>query len=1348
VGYPPAPAKPGKKTYFLTLYHSPPERPFMKLRLRPFLALLALALPLQAQVELKTGDSIAILGNVLPDRSQHYGWLETMLVQANPQADLTFRNLAFSGDEVHTWHRVDDFGTRDEWLAKVKADVIFAFYGNNESFKGYEGIDEFKKNLDTFLKETKAKNYSGKGSPRIVLFSPIALEKLANPSLPSVDEKNTNLQNYTAAMSEVAAANGVTFVDLFAPTQKLHSTAPLSLNGLYLNERGDKAVAEAAFRGLTGNPAPEVNEKLRQAIINKNWEWHQRYRTVDGYNVYGGRSGLAYTAGVGGFKQNEKNPEKPYISNFQVMQQEMSQRDVLTANRDKRVWAIAKGGDLEIKDDNLPPVETVPTNMPNPKDGKEFNKTPMTGMKFTDEGLVAFPDAKEAMKDIQVHSNMKIQLFADEKMFPELVNPVAMQWDTKGRLWVSAWLNYPGRTPTSPKGDSLLIFEDTDGDGTADKMTEFADDLNCPTGFQIYKDGVIVMQSPSLVYLQDTDGDGKADKRERILMGLCAADSHHETCYLSYDNGGAIYPSDGVFHRTQVETIYGPVRNTNGAIYRFDLNSHKFERFTTDATVNPHGKIWDRWGNAYFTDATGNVNTFAEASSCYLPPEGGASAKLKPFWDRPARPSPGNGIISSRHFPDEFQNNFLNCNVISFQGIWRVKLSADGAGMKGETIEDLVKADPAVYPTFRPACVSVGPDGALYFCDWANAIIGHMQHHLRDPNRDHKHGRIYKITYEGRPLLKPKKIHGESIENLLELLKEWEDGTRQLAKVELAKHEPAKVAAAAKQWAAALNKGDAEYEHHRLEALWTHQWVDVVDVDLLKQVLASPEPRARAAATRVLCYWKDRVPGALDLLKKSVNDEDMRVRMHGVRALSFYQPTPQAKEALEIAYEALKQPMDYYIEHVFGETRKGLQSVLKEKVLPQDPAVLAAFLEKTSDDDLKGLPNVEPVLNAQLLRASTKPDVRTRAATELAKLKNSSRAAVLVAALQSADAAGTPANKAADELGKLLVAEPKAELAAQRDSLLKVAGAAAQAPARRNAIAAAIIADGSPDALWRSSSETTRGDMIEAIALIPPNEAALRGKFQPHLSALLGEGKLSGARLRSVLAALPLTGVDNAAENFGIVAKHLVEGKERSAAARALLKFPRASWSANEARPVTDAVLAYAKTVPAGDRSKVDYVEVIAAAKELAALLPPDQSGPILKHLRAVSVDVFIVHTVHEQLRYDTTRITVQAGKPFEVVFENDDVMPHNFVIVPPGMHMEIGNAAMTMTPDKLDKQGRAYIPASHEKSVIAATKLLEPGQRETLKVKAPNKPGDYEFVCTFPGHALIMWGTLSVTKD
>src|SRR4029078_9093002 len=96
-----------------------------------------------------------------------------------------------------------------------------------------------------------------------------------------------------------------------------------------------------------------------------------------------------------------------------------------------------------------------------------------------------------------------------------------------------------------------------------------------------------------------------------------------------------------------------------------------------------------------------------------------------------------------------------NLNVISFQGVYRVAVSEDGSGLKGETKEDLISSS---HPNFRPICISTGPDGAIYFADWHNPIIGHMQHHLRDPNRDHAHGRIYRMTYEGRPLTQAPKI--------------------------------------------------------------------------------------------------------------------------------------------------------------------------------------------------------------------------------------------------------------------------------------------------------------------------------------------------------------------------------------------------------------------------------------------------------------------------------------------------------------------------------------------------------------------------------------------------------------
>ncbi len=479
---------------------------------------------------LNPGDHIAIIGNAFGDRMQHHGWLETLTVARFPKHDLVFRNLSASGDEVATWHRSENFGTRDEWLTKAKADVIFACFGFNESFGGDTGLAKFKQDLDKFLKDSKTKNYNGKGAPRVVLFSPVAAEKLTDPNRADPKVNNDNLQKYAAAMAEVAKANDVPLVDLFPMSQELYTQAAkkkqaLTFNGIHLTEAGDKTVAPEIFRALFGETAPTGNfAKLRAAINEKNAEWHARYRTVDGYNVYGGRSKLAFAPGVGAFKSDTRDAQPPYISNYKVMQEEMSQRDVKTANRDQRVWAVAKGGDLKVDDSNLPEVTKVESNKPDIK---------------------PFLSGEEAIKYMTVPKGFKVTLVASEETHPELVSPVQMNFDTKGRLWVAAWPSYPELRPTDKVFDKLLVF-DLGPDGKPTKVTTFLDGLNCPTGFQFYKDGVLVMQAPDLWFVRDTNGDGKADWKERVLMGMDSADSHHTANAMVLDPGGATYLSDGV----------------------------------------------------------------------------------------------------------------------------------------------------------------------------------------------------------------------------------------------------------------------------------------------------------------------------------------------------------------------------------------------------------------------------------------------------------------------------------------------------------------------------------------------------------------------------------------------------------------------------------------------------------------------------------------------------------------------------------------------------------------------------------------------------------------------------------
>ncbi len=254
------------------------------------------------------------------------------------------------------------------------------------------------------------------------------------------------------------------------------------------------------------------------------------------------------------------------------------------------------------------------------------------------------------------------------------------------------------------------------------------------------------------------------------------------------------------------------------------------------------------------------------------------------------------------------------------------KLTEEGSGVVGTEVNELVnvdlKKDP-IMESFRPVDAQVGPDGAIYFLDWCNVIIGHLQHHLRDPNRDHVHGRIYRIVPDGKPLLTPVKIAGEPIEKLLDLLKNPMNRVRYWAKVELGGRDTKAVTAAVDKWVAELDAKDPNYQHNLAEALWVYQYHNVVNEELLKKQLRSPDYHARAAATRVLCYWRDRVKDPLALLKVQATDESPRVRLEAVRACSFF-TTPDA--AQEVALESLDKPQDSYLKYALDETIKTLES--------------------------------------------------------------------------------------------------------------------------------------------------------------------------------------------------------------------------------------------------------------------------------------------------------------------------------------------------------------------------------------------------------------------------------------
>ena len=1037
-----------------------------------------------AALEMRPGDHVSLIGNELAARMVHDGWLETYLQSRFPGHDLVVRNLGFPADELTIRLRSANFGTPDQWLTTTRTNVVFAFFGGNEAHAGREGLDKFKSDLDGFIKATLAQRYDGKDAPRLVIFSPTIHEDLHDPNLTDGAEHNTQLELYTAAMAEVARANHVAFVDLLTPTRRLVEAGevkPFTINGIHLTEPGYKALARIIDGALfAGQPEPKRDpqalEKLRKAVLDKDFTWFNRYRTVDGYSIYGGRADLKFVGGQ---------------TNRVVAQREMEVLDVMTANRDRRVWALARGGDLDVNDDNTPPFIPVVTNKPGNGPG----------------GSHIFLGGEEAISKMTVARGMKINLFASEKEFPDLAKPVQMTFDARGRLWVAVWPTYPHWKPKEEMNDKLLIFEDTDGDGKADKETVFADHLHCPTGFELINGGVLLAQPPALMFLKDNDRDDRADVRTRVLDGLDTADTHHSENSFTIDPGGALYFQEGTFHNTQVETPYGsPVRNVNAGVYRYEPKTRKFEVYVNFGFANPHGHVFDRWGQDVITDATGAVPYHGTLFSGKLdwprkhnrPPS---------IYKQRTRPCPGIEILTSRHFPDSFQGNLLVPNVIGFQGILQYKIEDNDSSFAGTEVEPIVSSTD---PNFRPSDLKIGPDGAIYFLDWQNPIIGHMQHNLRDPSRDRTHGRIYRVTYEGRPLLTPAKIAGEPIEKLLDLLKEPENRTRYRAKVELSARDPKQVMAALETWTEGLDKSDPDYEHQMLEALWLHQYHNVVDAELLKRMLKSSDFRARAAATRVLCGWRDRLPDTLALLKTMAADPYPRVRLEAVRAASFL----EVPEAIEVPLISADHPSDEYLDYTRGETLKALEPYWKKAVAEghaihfTSSAGARFFLRNVTTDDLLKMKRDRPVDLELLFRRGVRDEFRREALADLAKRDGKDELVVLIDAIASQDEQpkGNQEESIVFDLVRLLTERPAAELARVRGQLERLASGARLPVTRQLGFVALIAADGGVDRAWALGTQSVQAlqDLLGAMPLIrdPNLRAALYPKVEPLLTGL------------------------------------------------------------------------------------------------------------------------------------------------------------------------------------------------------------------------------------------------------
>ena len=511
---------------------------------------------------------------------------------------------------------------------------------------------------------------------------------------------------------------------------------------------------------------------------------------------------------------------------------------------------------------------------------------------FAQRGLKDIPDPdpiKQAAA-FNLPEGMEIQLVASD---PMIAKPVQMNFDSKGRLWLVSSGMYPHIVPGAEENDKVLILEDTNGDGVADKRTVFADNLHIPTAVLPADGGAYVANSTEIIFLKDTDGDGKADQRRVVLSGFGTEDTHHIVHTFEQGPDGMLYFLQSIYIHSHLETPYGVRRLMGGGIWHFRPETQRAE-ILSKGLINPWGFIFDEHGQTFATDGAGGhgINDVFPRSVFRTSP----GAKRIVDGLNPGQPKLcGLEILSGSHIPEKLRGVLI---APDFRGhrINAYRLKPEGSSYNSTRIEDFLSSS---HRAFRPIDVKMGPDGALYIADWYNPIIQHGEVDFRDDRRDHSRGRIWRVTFKGQPLIEKKDFSKFSIKELLAHTISKERVHREQARNELRTR--TNVLPELSAWSSRLSD-----DFSRMQAMWNHQAVNHTAVELIKSLLASDDPRYRAAALRVIYHRHTEVPGGGEIVKKAINDQNGRVRLWAVSCLA-QMPGP---DSVPTALQALNHPVD------------------------------------------------------------------------------------------------------------------------------------------------------------------------------------------------------------------------------------------------------------------------------------------------------------------------------------------------------------------------------------------------------------------------------------------------------
>lgn len=901
--------------------------------------------------------TIAFLGGTLISRMDKYGILETALTARWPDQPLRFRNLGWPADDVFgtarsefgsahntkSWKPPDPeegygFEVIQEHIGMTNPDVVILGYGSEAAF--VQSPEEYQLFVEGYIQLI---NELEKRVSKLVLLSPTS--QWAKPGIKEdIARRNQQLKQATLMIQDLAKEKGHLFIDLFHQLSAPHPEFPISENGIHLTEEGYRLMAKTILTDLDIYQDKVPVLKLSQegtVLESQHAEVGAFDSTSRGFRFDLSPTHLSsraeiYVPGdhllkIDGHIQRDRSPHPMVNSQPDSMQMEALREMIVEKNRLHRfrinplnkvythLFRQHEMGHLAYETDDYRRLteekDELIVRLKRPQSRRyevvflDDWKSPRDYPDHEVPSSIPNPNPEKELAAFTVSEGMKLNLFAAD---PMIANPISITWDNQGRAWVGTSSTYPQIKPGLEPVDRVVILEDTDKDGVADKSTVFAEGILIPHSVMPVKGGAYVSNTTELMFLADYDGDDKADDSRVIYSGFGHGDVHHTIHSMRWAPWGDLYFSQSININSFIETPYGFRKMNGSGFWAFRPETERLEIFSI-GMINPWGQAFDDWGQCIVTDGAGSEGpTYIFPGSAHLTAVGAERILHGMLTGKPKNTAAE--FITGTHLPDIWKGSIMSNDFRANRTV-RYQITEQGSGYAAEEVETVLHSS---HRSFRPVDNKIGPDGAMYIVDWYSPIIDHGEVDFYHPSRDKSHGRIWRLTATDRDLSPSISFKDASDSELLDLLASPLQFNRIHANRELVERNCSDKSII--QWLSKLDVNDPHFDHHRLEALWLGVALNRPHEALLRRILESRDHRARAAAIRMIPRTMDALAGEV-ILKKWINDPHPQVRLETVNALRILQ-TPQA---VPIALQALDQEIDDNLDYMLWLTVRELE---------------------------------------------------------------------------------------------------------------------------------------------------------------------------------------------------------------------------------------------------------------------------------------------------------------------------------------------------------------------------------------------------------------------------------------